>query len=210
MRAAVRGWSALLGGLESAVVWTRVALGQAGETPLDLSWDAPAECRDAAAVRADVARLAGAGSRRAQRLKARVRLTKISASTWTLAMVTELEGISGERTLTASSCGAVTDAAVLTMALILNPEVEIQTATEGAPRRRCGRRFRASMRAIRVGAPGVTSDCMLACSTSLAPSSRLDSACRLAERPSRSRPISRCNQTAALSHTVPLVTDRTS
>jgi hypothetical protein len=133
MRAAVRGWSALLGALASAVVWTRVALGQAGETPLDLSWDAPAECPDAAAVRADVARLAGAGSRRGQLLKARVRLTKISASTWTLVMATELEGISGERTLTASSCGAVTDAAVLTMALILNPEVEIQTATGGAP-----------------------------------------------------------------------------
>ena len=43
---------------------------------------------------------------------------------WQLELTTEFDGLSGERALSASSCRALTEAAVLTLALILNPDVE--------------------------------------------------------------------------------------
>ena len=57
-------------------------------------------------------------------LKAQVTVEKTSEARWRLKLVTEFAGVSGERIFSGNSCRAVTDASVLTLALILNPDVE--------------------------------------------------------------------------------------
>jgi len=54
-------------------------------------------------------------------------------NTWYLTLTTTFEGASGERRLQAGSCRALTEAAALTLALILNPETEVPRAAPGEP-----------------------------------------------------------------------------
>ncbi len=90
---------------------------------LELDWRAPAGCPEARAVRAEVLRLARLDSSPPSQLRATAEI-RTDGQNWQLTLTTELAGISGERTLTASSCRALSDAATLTLALILNPDVE--------------------------------------------------------------------------------------
>jgi hypothetical protein len=94
--------------------------------PIDLDWSAPADCPDRDAVLAEVLKLAGAKAANAHRLKARATIRPAEGTGWTLALVTELDGVSGERALSGVSCGSLSDAAALMLALILNPEVAIK------------------------------------------------------------------------------------
>ncbi len=90
---------------------------------LELDWQAPAGCPGMSSVRAEVLRLARVETKPRSPLRARAAIRRYEG-TWQLALSTELDGLSGERALTASSCRALADAAALTLALILNPDAE--------------------------------------------------------------------------------------
>jgi hypothetical protein len=69
-------------------------------------------------------RLASADAESIGRLSAEVSIGVARDGRWSLTMRTEQSGIRGERTIEGSSCRAVTDAAALTLALMLNPETQ--------------------------------------------------------------------------------------
>jgi hypothetical protein len=89
----------------------------------DLTWDAPAGCPDGDAVKTDVLRLAGSWASNPHRLKAKGGIRRHAESGFSLLLATELDGESGERTLTNTSCQSLGDAAALMLALILNPDL---------------------------------------------------------------------------------------
>ncbi|MBN1605551.1 MAG: hypothetical protein JW940_02905 [Polyangiaceae bacterium] len=103
----------------------------------DLVLEAPSECPDARALRDQVARLASVDAGTSGRLVARVTIETIGHGRWSLTMQTEQNGRQGERALDGPSCRAVTDAAALTLALMLNPEAhqpsEAATPPTGRP-----------------------------------------------------------------------------
>jgi hypothetical protein len=95
----------------------------AKQAAFELDWRAPSGCPEARAVRAEVLRLARIDTSPRSQLRATAEI-RTDGQTWELTLSTELDGISGERTLTANTCRALSDAATLTLALILNPDVE--------------------------------------------------------------------------------------
>jgi hypothetical protein len=119
----------------NSLVWSVVALGlgaraagaqpreTANQAAFELDWRAPSGCPQARAVRAEVLRLARIDTSPPSQLRATAEIGT-DGQTWQLTLSTELDGISGERTLTANTCRALSDAATLTLALILNPDVE--------------------------------------------------------------------------------------
>jgi hypothetical protein len=95
--------------------------------PIELGWDAPDDCPRAAAFEAAVSRLVGSAS--SSKVRAKVRITKDDTGGYTLRLSTELNELAGERTLQGRVCQLLVDAAAVTVALILNPNIEI--ASEG-------------------------------------------------------------------------------
>jgi hypothetical protein len=95
-----------------------------GPAPLDLEWVAPPGCPEKADVAAEVERLVGTELASRRHLTVRAVVAAIGPDSYSLSLQSVLDGVSGERTLTATSCRAVTDAAVLTMALALNPDLK--------------------------------------------------------------------------------------
>jgi hypothetical protein len=102
--------------------------------PIDLTWEAPAECPQEASFLAAVTRLVGGTGRLTQGVVARVKVDRDADANFTLKLATELNGIAGERTLRGRSCPAVADAAVVTLALILNPDIELPADAGVEPR----------------------------------------------------------------------------
>jgi hypothetical protein len=94
-------------------------------SPIDLVWSAPADCPDGNAVRSEVLKLAGSQASSARHLKARAAIHPAAGAGWILSLMTELDGVTGERTLSGVSCESLSDAAALMLALILNPEVAV-------------------------------------------------------------------------------------
>jgi len=99
--------------------------------PIELDWVAPTGCPSARSVREETLRLARL-SRFQDPLTARGRIEELDG-VWHLHLVTEFRGGIGERNLSASSCAALSEAAELVLALILNPDVEIAGGAEPAP-----------------------------------------------------------------------------
>jgi hypothetical protein len=95
-----------------------------GTLPFELGWSAPPGCPQAHDVAREVWALAGSESDASRRLRARGVVVQSAPEHWTLSLETELDGIAGERTLVGSSCRALSDAAALTLALLLNPDFE--------------------------------------------------------------------------------------
>jgi hypothetical protein len=115
---------------------TRHGLAQESAASLELDWRVPAGCPSRAEVRLEVLRLVGSTAPPGRRLGARVTVIRSGAERWTLTLRTLLDGAPGERVLSGRSCRAVTDAAVLTLALTLNPELTLsnpQPQGEGPP-----------------------------------------------------------------------------
>ncbi len=73
--------------------------------------------------------MVGGGPRPAKGLFVHAEAKNAGFSQWTLTLQTSLEGTVGERTLAGKSCRAVADAAVLTLALTLNPELKLPEST---------------------------------------------------------------------------------
>ncbi len=100
----------------------------AASLPLELRWDAPDDCPRAAAFEAAVSRLVGSAS--SATVRAKVRITRDDTGNYTLALTTELNEISGERVLQGRVCQVLVDAAAVTVALILNPNIEIASEVD--------------------------------------------------------------------------------
>jgi len=80
-------------------------------------------------VQSEVTRLVGSSALPTRQLFVRAEAKNEGFAQWTLTLQTNLEGTLGERSLAGKSCRAVTDAAVLTLALTLNPELRLPEAT---------------------------------------------------------------------------------
>jgi hypothetical protein len=101
----------------------RHAQAEQSSPQLELDWQLPAECPGRAEVEREVLRLVGTSLPEARRLGVRATVVHPSRERWTLTLYTLLDGVPGERVLSGRSCRAVTDAAVLTLALTLNPDL---------------------------------------------------------------------------------------
>jgi len=105
-----------------ALAMVRPAAAQAPAQSFELSWEVPSECPEEGVFRSQVLRLAGHDAEQASELRAKVNIERSPEVSYRLTLQTESQGQSGTRTLEGNSCGAVVDAAALTLALILNPE----------------------------------------------------------------------------------------
>ena len=99
-------------------------------SPIELDWTAPPTCPDRETVLAEVLKLAGAKAASAHYLKARATIAPTEGTGFLLSLSTELDGLTGERALSGVSCGSLSDAAALMLALILNPEVATKASPE--------------------------------------------------------------------------------
>lgn len=108
-------------------VWFQIPARAFGASPalaVDLQYAAPESCPRASDFSAAVARLVGRTEQRSKNLKARVSVRSDTHDNFSLTLLTESDGISGERVIQGRSCSSVADAAALTLALILNPDIE--------------------------------------------------------------------------------------
>jgi hypothetical protein len=93
--------------------------GEPAATALRLTWSAPAECPSGDDVTHEVQRiLAGDATRRAT---ARADVAQLGAERWEVRLVTDVDGVPGERTLEASSCTQLASATALILAWVLDP-----------------------------------------------------------------------------------------
>ncbi len=104
----------------------------ANPEPLVLEWVAPPTCTGGETVRREVLRLASLDGPGVHRVHARVRIQRLGDRDFELRLSADLDGVEGERTFRGQSCDSVTDAAALTLALMLNPDAEV-TPAEPAP-----------------------------------------------------------------------------
>lgn len=89
--------------------------------PLVLNWQVPPGCPDGSTVEREVLQLAQLTPGTGHRVVAQGRIRVLSGS-FHLQLNAELGGIAGQREFSGTSCRGVTDAAVLTLALMLNPD----------------------------------------------------------------------------------------
>jgi hypothetical protein len=93
--------------------------------PLDLDWQAPAECANSEQIRAELARIAHVRPGRVvQRLSARGRIEKTGGN-YRLALKTERNGEVGERGLVAAECRSLEREVTLVLAVAFGEGVEI-------------------------------------------------------------------------------------
>lgn len=92
---------------------------------LELSWTALPECPNLQEVRAEVLRLVSPRTHFSANLVARARIQLDGNGLYLLKLQTTQSGVDGERSFSGRTCGAVADAAIVTMALSLDPNVEI-------------------------------------------------------------------------------------
>ena len=100
------------------------ALGAPPAVSFDLQYVAPESCPLASDFSAAVERLLGGAEQLSKNLKARVTVRSDAHDNFRLTLLTEIDGISGERVIQGRSCTSVADAAAVTLALILNPDIE--------------------------------------------------------------------------------------
>ena len=124
----------------STVLYWALAAGVASAAPtepLTLDWSGPPECPDRATVHREVLRLAQLTAVSLHHVAATARVQRQGAR-YHLSLKAELDGVSGQREFEGQSCDSVADAAVLTLALMLNPDAQIDrvappAASEPAP-----------------------------------------------------------------------------
>lgn len=117
----------------------------------DLAWDAPAECPNRESVSSDVLRLVGIQAVSPRRLRAQVTIRWDVITRWTLTLATDIDGVTGERILSGNSCQSVSDAAAMTLALVLNPESSMGPSAPSQPDVSKGRQQAGSIQPWLVG-----------------------------------------------------------
>lgn len=118
----------------STVLYWALAVGVASAAPpepLTLDWSGPPECPDRATIHREVLRLAQLTAVSPHHVAATARVQRQGAK-YHLSLNAELDGVSGEREFDGQSCDSVVDAAVLTLALMLNPDAPIERAATPA------------------------------------------------------------------------------
>lgn len=110
-----------------------VASAQPTELPLALDWRAPDECYSAEMVRTELNRIAHPRPGRVpEKLSARGRIVQ-RGDAYHLTLVTERNGATGERKLSASDCRALGREVTLVLALAFGEGVELVPDEEAAP-----------------------------------------------------------------------------
>jgi len=109
------------------------AQAQPAPVPLELSWQAPAECPVEAAVRAELSRIVRARPGRALRPLAANVVIRQAADGYHATLHTEHEGLEGERDLRAQDCATLARSVTLVLALAFGPDAEVEPeATDSA------------------------------------------------------------------------------
>lgn len=115
----------LLGAFALLAITAGAPAAKAADSPLALTVRAPAGCPATRALHDEVLRLARIESEAPHRLDAEIHVQKRGAAAFSLTLSTQLDGVGGERRFEGNSCQSVIEAAALTLALMLNPEVEV-------------------------------------------------------------------------------------
>jgi hypothetical protein len=94
------------------------------DDPVTLSWSAPSEgeCPDASYVLGEIRRHIGPARPDRKPIRATVVIRRAGAASWQMVLKTEQAGIEGERTIRDSSCAAISDAAVVVLAWMIDPD----------------------------------------------------------------------------------------
>ena len=122
----------------STVLFWALAAGVAAAAPTDplrLDWSGPRECPDSATIHREVLHLAQLTAVPPHHVAAVARVER-QGEAYRLSLNAELDGVSGQREFIGRSCESVADAAVLTLALMLNPDAPVdptQSPTPSAP-----------------------------------------------------------------------------
>jgi hypothetical protein len=124
-----RRWGAIGLGLTCLalfVVRSARAEDRPGEPLVDLTWDAPPECPSAASIEAEIARFSAARPS-GQPWRASALIVRRGESSWTMHLVTEVEGRRDERDFDATSCAELAATAAVVLAIAVAP-----SASQGA------------------------------------------------------------------------------
>lgn len=123
----------------SCLAGLRVAVATAAPAaPLELQYEVPRSCPSKAAFESAILRMLGASALGTRSIQATIRVEQLAADQFQLVLTTHSDGHRGERAIEGNSCDSVVEAAAITVALILNPDVDRppQDGAEGsvAPR----------------------------------------------------------------------------
>jgi hypothetical protein len=99
---------------------------------LDLTWDAPSECPQLAAVRARVDEIAGASVQRSSGLRADARVVK-EQGRYRLKLVVRDGALTGQRSIASDSCEHLAGAAAVALGLLLRSEEPLTHSSLGEP-----------------------------------------------------------------------------
>jgi hypothetical protein len=106
-------------GLVSLMAASGLALAAGSTGDIVLVWNAPATCPDRAAVVADVRRLLGGDPSRGATTRADV--VELGPERWSVRLVIEMNGVTGERSFEAESCVSLASATALILAWTIDP-----------------------------------------------------------------------------------------
>lgn len=105
----------------------------ADDLPIAIVWDAPAECPDFEALKAEFRRVAGRVPPPPERLSADVTVRRGAGRGWLLTLATRTGTRVGERRLAGSDCAELMRAAALILALMINPKAGFVEALPPPP-----------------------------------------------------------------------------
>jgi hypothetical protein len=100
---------------------------------VELRWDVPAGCPDAADVRARIRKLAASAKPSATALRAEATITRKAGGGLHLRLVIHAGALVGERNLEGRSCDALAGAAAVNLALLLSSREPLRAEDVGAP-----------------------------------------------------------------------------
>src|ERR1700722_13004532 len=95
----------------------------ASASALTLEWNTTPACASKMEVMDDVSRILRGASGSERQVVARVTLNRDDGDSWRVALVTQSDGSSHERSFAAESCGAAVEAVALILAIAVNPQV---------------------------------------------------------------------------------------
>lgn len=101
--------------------------------PVDLTWDAPADCPSRDVILQGVQAVLGRSPGEQRRVTASARLRPTPEGLYRVELTSSVDGSAGQRALDAESCSAAADAVTLILALLVNPEASLAfESSEGA------------------------------------------------------------------------------
>jgi hypothetical protein len=120
--------------LASVLTYSPRASAQSQALGLDLQWNAPSACMSAPAARAEISKLIRADASEASgRARARVQIEGTPQTGYVAEIEIERGASSGERTLRGARCTDLADAAVLIIAMVIDPEAATRAAAATSP-----------------------------------------------------------------------------